>query len=88
MIRCNECRTRCASFVSLIAHRKAHPACRPCNCGGYHFPHRPGSPYCYQNPKAALRHALRRCDNDEEILDVLVDMAWEPGVPSFEPCPF
>lgn len=23
-----------------------------CNCGGYHFPHRKGSKYCYENPQA------------------------------------
>lgn len=88
MIRCNECRTRRSSYFLMLLHRELHKECRPCTCGGYHFPHRKGSPYCYSNPKAELRHALRRCESDEDVLDVLVDMAWETGVPSFEPCPF
>ena len=87
-IRCNCCRTRRRTFQLLAKHYKDHPECRPCQCGGYHFAHTPRSPYCYQNPKAELRHALRRCENDEDVLDVLVDMAWGPGTPSNAPCPF
>ena len=88
-LRCNECRTRRSCFTSLLAHRKAHPECKPCNCGGYHFAHRPGSPYCYKNPNAELRHALRACEDDEAILDVLMDWALDnKGKPYTGPCPF
>jgi ribosomal protein L32 len=32
---------------------------KTCNCGGYWFPHRLGSKYCYENPKAEQYHSER-----------------------------
>jgi hypothetical protein len=87
-LRCNECRTRRATFTALLLHRAAHKECRPCDCGGYHFSHRPGSPYCYKNPTAEVRHALRRGEDDEVILDILIDIAFRPQKPYRGPCPF
>lgn len=75
-LRCNECRTRRSSIQLLLKHHAISKDCRPCNCGGYHFAHRPGSPYCEHNPRAPLRHALRACESDEEVLDALVEWAW------------
>lgn len=87
--RCNTCRTRRSTWQLLAQHREAHPECAPCGCGGYHYAHTPGSPYCYRNPRAELRHALRRCETDEDVLDVLVDMAWAGvGAQVGGDCPF
>lgn len=30
-----------------------------CDCGGYHFPHRKGSKFCYHNPNAEQHHTAR-----------------------------
>jgi len=88
-LRCDICRTRRSSFMALLVHRKAHPECKPCECGGYHFKHRPGSPYCYKNPNAELRHALRACEDDEAIIDTLIEWALDgKGVATNGPCPF
>lgn len=56
MIRCPQCRTRRASYASMMAHVKASGH-KLCDCGGYHFPHREGSPCCHSNPMSALHAA-------------------------------
>jgi hypothetical protein len=66
MLRCPDCRTRRASFVSLLAHlRKTRH--RACDCGcGRPYPHRPGSRGCiaerwddlFDMPRAKLGSAL------------------------------
>jgi hypothetical protein len=33
--------------------RASNPKTKPCWCDGYHYPHRPGSPLCKENPKCA-----------------------------------
>ncbi len=54
-----------------------------CGCGGYHWPHRPGSPCCDSNPMATLHRALRaKGATDEELLDLEDDAVWHsPGKP-------
>ena len=42
MIRCPQCRTRRASYASMMAHVKASGH-KLCDCGGYHFPQQPYS---------------------------------------------
>lgn len=58
LFRCPECRTRRKDFKLFTQHLKTtgHALCR---CGGYHYSHRPGSPFCETNPLAALRMADR-----------------------------
>ena len=89
-LRCNHCRTRRTSIQLLFAHAAKSPECKPCNCGGYHFTHRRGSPYCYENPMASFRHALRGCTSNEDELDILMDMALElkPTRKENRECPF
>jgi hypothetical protein len=89
-IRCNACRTRRATGTLIFKHLAISPKCKPCNCGGYHYAHRRGSPYCYENPKASFRHALRACSTAEDELDILVDMALElkPIATKNQECPF
>ena len=40
----------------MMAHVKASGH-KLCDCGGYHFPHREGSPCCHSNPMSALHAA-------------------------------
>lgn len=66
-MRCPECRTRRKDFGLFTQHLKTsgHKLCR---CGGYHYSHRKGSPYCYENPLAVMHHASRRGEDDEVLL--------------------
>jgi transcription elongation factor Elf1 len=80
--RCQACRTRRTSFTSLIKHQrdKGHLLC---NCGGYHFAHRPVSPLCEQNPMSDLRIAMRGSGvTDAELEEIEMHCVWEkPGRP-------
>ena len=81
MLRCPECRSRRTTYKSMQLHVKVSGH-KLCTCGGYHYPHRPGSPFCEQNPRSAYYHALRADEPDEVLLEILVDMAWNlPGKP-------
>lgn len=53
-----------------------------CDCGGYHYRHRPGSPYCKSNPMSVVQHALREGATDEQARDLEMDVVFElPGKP-------
>ena len=83
-MRCAVCRTRRSTWALMAAHQQQHDHRGPCQCGGYAWPHRPGSPCCDHNPLAALHRAQREgaCDDD------LAELYWHlPGRPS-EACPF
>lgn len=41
-----------------------------CMCGGYHFTHRRGSPWCHHNPLSPLYHADRQGDPPESLLRI------------------
>jgi hypothetical protein len=50
---------------------KAHQARHQhhfCYCGGYHFKHRPGSPYCHHNPLSPIRQVARDYGDDERTI--------------------
>jgi hypothetical protein len=89
-LRCNECRTRRTSIQLLLKHQAISKDCKPCKCGGYHHPHRPGSPYCESNPRAPLRHALRVVETDEDVLELLIEWSLDGGAPDGVggECPF
>lgn len=81
--RCPCCRTRRSTRELLLAHQReqGHEAC---TCGGYHHPHRPGSPYCVSCPDSGVRAALRDGwdPTDDELLDALIDTTFtQPGRP-------
>lgn len=38
-------------------HRRGRQ--QKCECGGYHFPHRKGSKFCYEHPHAEFIHTER-----------------------------
>ena len=81
MLRCPECRSRRTTYKAMQEHIKA-AGHKLCQCGGYHYPHRPGSPFCEHNPRSAYYHALRASEPDEVLLEILVDMALNlPGRP-------
>lgn len=65
ILRCPECRTRRKDYGLFTQHLRASGH-RLCGCGGYHYAHRPGSPYCYANPLSALLHAdLQGVEGDD-----------------------
>ena len=81
MLRCPECRSRRATYQSMLAHIKA-TGHKLCTCGGYHYAHRPGSPFCQANPCAAYYHAWRAGEPQEVLDEILLDTAWSaPGKP-------
>ena len=66
MLRCPECRSRRTTFKAMQLHIKASGH-KLCGCGGYHYPHRPGSPYCEKNPDSERLRAIRGGADDGEI---------------------
>lgn len=69
MYRCPECRTRRASYKTLMDHiaSSRHALCK---CGGYHYAHRPGSPFCECNPLSAILLADRYGSDASDLLRV------------------
>ena len=81
MLRCPECRSRRTTYQAMQQHIKL-TGHKLCGCGGYHYPHRPGSPFCESNPRSAYYLALRASEPDEVLLEILVDTAFTlPGKP-------
>lgn len=78
-VRCPDCRTRRASFVSMLKHIDA-TGHSTCTCGGYHYPHRPGSTYCERNPLSGAWLAQRYGASDAEVADIIRKIE--------QPCPF
>lgn len=92
LFRCPECRTRRRSHGLFTQHLResGHKACI---CGGYHYKHRPGSPYCVHNPMSAALLASRYGASDEEVADIALDLALSPSPAAAKPrkamaCPF
>lgn len=65
-MRCPECRTTRKFYVAYQAHL-ASSGHSLCNCGGYHFKHRPGSTYCERNPLSGAYLASRYGCTDAEF---------------------
>jgi hypothetical protein len=85
--RCPECRTRRTDFALYVLHCMRCPR-KTCACGGYHHPHRPGSPCCVHNPLGTLHAAARAGESADVLLDIAADIGFDhPGTPSKE-CPF
>lgn len=79
MLRCIVCRTRRASFASMQRHAAATHHTAACTCGGYHYPHRPGSGCCERNVWAELRQAERDSASEEELLDAFIGCTLRDG---------
>lgn len=81
MFRCPDCRTRRKDWGLFTQHLHASGH-RLCDCGGYHYKHRPGSPYCHGNPMSAVLHALRDGASDEQVAEIEIEVATtHPGKP-------
>ena len=81
MYRCPDCRTRRKDY-GLFAQHLRTSGHKVCDCGGYHYRHRPGSPYCKANPMSVVRHALREWATDEQALELEVEVTYSaPGKP-------
>ena len=76
MNRCPECRTRRATLLSLLSHVAASGH-RVCTCGGYPWPHRKFSTYCYENPMSEVHVAQRAGAERAELLEIEANCAWE-----------
>lgn len=76
MVRCGICGTRRATFVALMKHKQDSGHKAPCTCGGYHFPHRPGSPCCEDNGYATLNRAQRAGATGEDLLEAFIDSTF------------
>lgn len=86
MYRCPQCGTRRKDYRLFTQHVRSSGH-KPCNCGGYHYPHRKGSPLCAANPMSEVLEAKRRGEPVEVLLDIAAHCAWEkPGTKG--PCPF
>ena len=89
MFRCPECRTRRKDYGLFTRHleQSGH---RVCNCGGYHYAHRPGSPFCVSNPYSDVRIASRYGVPDTELQEIADWCAFmKPGrVSTSTACPF
>lgn len=72
-VRCPVCVTRRATRVSLMKHQEASGHYHPCTCPGYHFPHRPGSPRCDENPYRRYHCARTEGCSAEEQLDAFIE---------------
>lgn len=76
LFRCPECRTRRKDYGLFPQHLKTsgHKMCR---CGGYHYSHRKGSTYCYENPISAIFHAARQGADESDLLRIAASIAEE-----------
>ncbi|UZZ64546.1 hypothetical protein [Curvibacter phage PCA1] len=87
LFRCPACRTRRSDYKLFTQHLRTSGH-KLCNCGGYHYAHRPGSPFCEQNPMGDVLVAARYGATDDELLDIAAEVAFtKQGKTSVE-CPF
>lgn len=74
MLRCVVCRTRRSTYLSMKDHMETSGHSSPCNCSGYHYPHRPGSPCCETNQYVRTNMAKRNPHStDTDIIDAFLD---------------
>lgn len=76
MFRCPACRTRRSDYGLFTKHLR-ETGHKVCNCAGYHFQHRPGSPLCWSNPMSEVLDAKRRGEPMDVLLDIAAHCAWE-----------
>ena len=66
LFRCPDCRTRRKDYGLFTRHIQA-TGHRLCRCGGYHYEHRTGSPFCEVNPLSPIRMADRYGATEDDI---------------------
>lgn len=87
MFRCPDCRTRRADYKLFLRH-VAETKHKVCHCGGYHYAHCPGSPYCIRNPWSAYRDAERRGEDESVLVDIAIETALDHSKPGGIDPPF
>lgn len=91
MYRCPACRTRRRDWGLFSRHVEASGH-RLCTCGGYHYAHRPGSPYCERNPLCDLHRASREGADAATLAEIRAELALEAALEGRAPaggeCPF
>jgi len=76
IFRCPECRTRRMTLDLMRSHLK-ESGHKLCDCGGYHFKHRPFSTYCHKDPMSVVRQLEREgCEDAELLMSVAADQAF------------
>lgn len=92
LFRCPECRTRRRDHGLFTQHLRetGHKACI---CGGYHYKHRPGSPFCMANPMSPALLASRYGASDVEVADIALEISLSTPAPTTKKrqamaCPF
>lgn len=63
--------------MPLLKRHIAATGHRVCICGGYHYPHRPGSPYCTKNPLSIMYLAARSGEPEESLARLARTVAAE-----------
>ena len=67
---------RCKSCGHTSFYTDKYRMLRPsCDCGGYHFKHRPGSPYCDKHPRVDMNRAKRAGATDAQLDDLQLDLS-------------
>ena len=80
-LRCPACRTRRATYLSMQKH-VADSGHALCDCGGYHYAHRPFSKFCKQNPMSDVWVAYRDGASVDVAQDIAIEIAFtRPGRP-------
>lgn len=88
LFRCPECRTRRHTWELFTRHLR-ESGHRLCTCGGYHYAHRPGSPFCERHPLVDLHRAMREHADPETLADIAQDLALDGhGLSRSAACPF
>lgn len=87
LFRCPSCRTRRRDYGLFTKHLQ-ESGHRLCNCGGYHYSHRPASPYCEANPMSDVLLASRQGTPDAELADIAAWCAFNKPVRVSTACPF
>lgn len=76
-VRVRKCRS--CTHVAFYVDKERQHRTDYCQCSGYHYRHRKGSPYCQTNPRYEFNVRVGRFKEDP--LDVGIDIAWDlvPG---------
>ncbi|AVS68161.1 hypothetical protein C8245_23080 [Paracidovorax avenae] len=73
LFRCPECRTRRRDYGLFTQHLR-DSGHKLCDCGGYHYRHRPDSPYCHRNPYSVALEASRFGTSDAEVEAIALEI--------------
>jgi len=92
LFRCPECRTRRRDYGLFTQHLR-ETGHKVCICGGYHYKHRPGSPFCVANPMSPALLASRYGASGSEVAEIALEISIAAPSPATKKrramaCPF